>query len=442
MMTPKGERVTSAIRADAETVVRALRQAGHEAYFVGGCVRDMVMGIDPHDYDVATSATPDQVMALFPRTAAVGAQFGVILVHTESRSVEVATFRVDQGYEDGRHPESVRFATAREDVLRRDFTINGMMLDPKTDEVIDWVGGREDIRRRVIRAIGNPLERFREDKLRLLRAIRFAARFEYSIEPETYNAISQVANSLGEVSQERIRDELVRILTGPHAGRALRLMRDLELLAPILPEVDALVGVEQPPQFHPEGDVFEHTCIMLDEARSPSLELAVAALLHDTGKPSTQTYVDRIRFNEHDKAGETIAREICRRLRFSSDQTEQIASLVGSHMRFAAVQRMKLSTLKRLLALPRFDEHLELHRLDCIASHGKVDNYEFLQQKLRELSQEEIAPEPLLTGRDLIEMGYAPGALFHTILSAVRDEQLEGTLTGNEQAREWVRKRW
>ena len=434
--------MTSAIRQDADTILRALRQAGHEAYFVGGCVRDMVMEIEPHDYDVATNATPDQVMGLFPRTSSVGAQFGVILVHTESRSVEVATFRVDERYADGRHPESVRFATAREDVLRRDFTINGMMFDPETEQVIDWVGGQEDIRRRMIRAIGNPLERFQEDKLRLLRAIRFASRFGYSIEQETYGAISRVAGQLGEVSQERIRDELVRILTGPQAGRALRLMQDLKLLAPILPEIDALVGVEQPPQFHPEGDVFEHTCIMLDEARNPSLELAVAALLHDVGKPSTQTYAERIRFDEHDKAGETIAREICRRLRFSSDQVEQIASLVGSHMRFAAVQRMKLSTLKRLLALPRFAEHLELHRLDCIASHGKLDNYEFLQQKLREFSQEEIAPEPLLTGLDLIGMGYAPGPLFHTILSAVRDEQLEGALTSKDQAREWVRKRW
>jgi len=434
--------VTSAIRQEAETIVRALRQAGHEAYFVGGCVRDMVMGIGPHDYDVATNATPDQVMGLFPRTAAVGAQFGVVLVHTESRSVEVATFRVDARYADGRHPESVRFATAREDVQRRDFTINGMMFDPETEQVIDWVGGQEDIRSRVIRAIGNPLERFEEDKLRLLRAIRFAARFGYSIEQETYAAIGRVAGHLGEVSQERIRDELVRILTVPHAGRALRLMHDLKLLAPILPEVDALAGVEQPPQFHPEGDVFEHTCIMLDEARAPSLELAVAVLLHDVGKPSTQTYAERIRFDEHDKAGEAIAREICRRLRFSSEQVEQIASLVGSHMRFAAVQRMRLSTLKRLLALPRFEEHLELHRLDCIASHGKLDNYEFLQQKLREFSQEEIAPEPLLTGADLIEMGYAPGPLFHSILSALRDEQLEGILTDKGQAREWVRKRW
>ncbi len=434
--------MTSAIRQEAETIVRALRQAGHEAYFVGGCVRDMVMGIGPHDYDVATNATPDQVMGLFPRTAAVGAQFGVVLVHTESRSVEVATFRVDARYADGRHPESVRFATAREDVQRRDFTINGMMFDPETEQVIDWVGGQEDIRSRVIRAIGNPLERFEEDKLRLLRAIRFAARFGYSIEQETYAAIGRVAGHLGEVSQERIRDELVRILTVPHAGRALRLMHDLKLLAPILPEVDALAGVEQPPQFHPEGDVFEHTCIMLDEARAPSLELAVAVLLHDVGKPSTQTYAERIRFDEHDKAGEAIAREICRRLRFSSEQVEQIASLVGSHMRFAAVQRMRLSTLKRLLALPRFEEHLELHRLDCIASHGKLDNYEFLQQKLREFSQEEIAPEPLLTGADLIEMGYAPGPLFHSILSALRDEQLEGILTDKGQAREWVRKRW
>lgn len=430
--------MTSALRHEAENIVRALRQAGHEAYFVGGCVRDMVMGTEPHDYDVATDATPERIISLFPRTAAVGAQFGVVLVHGEARSVEVATFRVDEGYSDGRHPESVRFATAREDVLRRDFTINGMMFDPEKGEVIDWVRGREDIRKRTIRAIGKPVERFEEDKLRLLRAVRFAARFDYSIEKETYEAIARSAPKLNEVSIERIREELVRILTGPRAGRALRLMHDLDLLTPVLPEVDALVGVEQPPQFHPEGDVFEHTCIMLDEARNPSPELAVAVLLHDVGKPSTQTYEERIRFDEHDKAGEAMAHDICRRLRFSCEQIDQIASLVGNHMRFAAVQRMRLSTLKRLLALPKFDEHLELHRLDCLASHRKLDNYEFLQRKLSELSQEEIRPPPLLSGRDLIDMGYTPGPRFKEILAALQEEQLEGVISDREGAVKWL----
>lgn len=430
-------------RQDAEAVVRTLRAAGYETYFVGGCVRDMVMGIEPHDFDVATAAKPEAVQALFPKSGMVGAAFGVVQVQTPTGPVEVATFRADAPYSDGRHPDRVTFSTARDDVLRRDFTINGMMLDPETGEVLDWVGGREDIRRRCIRAIGDPHARFAEDKLRLLRAVRFAARFGYAIEEETYSALCATADRLGEVSQERIRDELVRMLCGPNAGRGLRLMHDIGLLRPILPEIEALVGVEQPPQFHPEGDVFEHTCIMLDLARSPSLELGMAILLHDVGKPSTQTFAEeRIRFDEHDKAGEEITRDITRRLRFSTEQTEQIAALVGSHMRFAMVQRMKLSTLKRLLAMPGFEDHLELHRLDCEASHGKLDNYAFLRQKLQEMPQEEISPPPLITGRDLIELGYKPGPQFHVILSAVRDEQLDARLTDREGAMAFVKEKF
>jgi poly(A) polymerase len=307
--------------------------------------------------------------------------------------------------------------------------------------VIDWVEGQEDVRRRVIRAIGNPEERFAEDKLRLLRAVRFATRLAYSIEEGTYAAMVHTAPSAGEVSPERVRDELVRILTGPNAGRAVRIMHDTGLLKPILPEIEALAGVEQPPQFHPEGDVLEHTCVMLDAMRSPSADLAMAVLLHDVGKPQTQTFAERIRFDEHDQAGAEIARDICRRLRFSNDQVEQIVSLVGNHMRFMAVQRMKLSTLKRLLALRRFGEHLELHRLDCVASHGQLDNYEFLREKLEEFSSEEIAPEPLVTGLDLIRMGFKPGPVFKRILDAVREEQLENRLTSREECLEWIRKR-
>jgi poly(A) polymerase len=415
-----------------------LREAGHEAYFAGGCVRDMVMGIEPHDYDVATSAPPDEIRRLFPRTSSVGAAFGVVIVHTDAGDFEIATFRADAPSLDGRHPESVAFCSAREDVQRRDFTINGMFYDPISDELLDWVGGRDDIRARSIRAIGDPDLRFDEDKLRLLRAVRFAARFDYSIEQKTYEAIRHAAPRLAEVSLERLRDELVRVLTGPHAGRAFRLLHDLGLLDPVLPEIEALVGVEQPPQFHPEGDVMEHTCVMLDEMRSPSTELAVAVLLHDVGKPGTQTFAERIRFDEHDAAGEEIARVVCRRLRFSNEEIEQITSLVGSHMRFMAVQRMKLSTLKRLFALPRFDEHLELHRLDCIASHGKLDNYEFLIKRREELGEEQIAPPPLITGHDLIARGFSPGPIFQRILDAVRDEQLEGRLTDHEEALAWV----
>jgi poly(A) polymerase len=433
--------LSEALRRDAEEIVGALRASGQEAYFAGGCVRDMVMGIDPHDYDIATSARPDQVMDLFPRTSSVGAAFGVVLVHRESGDFEVATFRTEDGYSDGRHPDAVRFASAREDVLRRDFTINGMMYDPVRKEVLDWIGGREDIRRRVVRAIGEPEDRFTEDKLRLLRAVRFAARLEYSIEEKTYAAMVRLAPRLGAVSIERIHDELLRILTGAHAGRAVRLMHDTGLLISFLPEIEAMVGVEQPPQFHPEGDVMEHTCIMLDAAQDPSPELAMAILLHDVGKPQTRTQFmdDRIRFDEHDRAGETIATEVCRRLKFSSDATDQIASFVGNHMRFMAVQRMKLSTLKRLLALPRFQEHLELHRLDCLASHGKLDNHDFLCRKMEELSREEIEPPPLITGRDLIAMGFIPGPIFQRILGEVMEEQLDGRLTTKSAAIEWVR---
>lgn len=431
--------MTTPLHSEANDIVRVLRRAGYETYFAGGCVRDMVMGIEPHDFDIATSARPEEIKKLFPRTSSVGAAFGVILLHRDAGDFEVATFRADAPSSDGRHPESVTFCSAREDVLRRDFTINGMFYDPESKQVLDWVRGQEDIRARTIRAIGDPDLRFEEDKLRLLRAVRFAARFDYSIEGKTYDAICRTAPRLGEVSLERIRDELVRIFTGSHAGRGLRLMHDMGLLQPILPEVEALSGVEQPPQFHPEGDVMEHTCMMLDEARSPSTELAMALLLHDIGKPSTQSFRERIRFDEHDAAGEVIAGDICRRLRFSNEQIERIVSLVGNHMRFGIVQKMKLSTLKRLLALPHFEEHLELHCLDCLASHRKLDNYEFLIRRRQELSEEEIAPVPLINGYDLIEMGFKPGPIFQQILDAAMDEQLEGRLTDRESAVEWVK---
>jgi len=423
----------------AERVLRVLRTAGHEAYFAGGCVRDMEMGVDPHDYDIATSAQPDQVSELFPGKAwLVGAAFGVIVIRTEVAAFEVATFRRDAASSDGRRPDSVAFCSAREDVLRRDFTINGMLYDPIEDRVLDWVGGRDDIKGRVIRTIGDPDKRFQEDKLRLIRAIRFSSRFNYAIEPSTYAAIIRLANTVNVVSVERLRDELVRILTGPNAGRAIRIMHDTGLLEAALPRVEAMADVEQPPQFHPEGDVLEHTCLMLDDMRNPSDELAVAVLLHDVGKPPTMRVAERIRFDEHDRVGEAMAQDICVRLRFSKAQTDQICSLVGSHMRFMAVQRMKLSTLKRLLALPNFPDHLELHRLDCTASHGKLDNYEFLARKCEEFSREEIDPPPLLTGNDLIKRGFQPGPQFSQILGALREEQLEGRILTRDGAEAWL----
>jgi len=429
-------------RAEAERIVRTLRGAGYEAYFAGGCVRDMVMGREPSDYDIATSARPEDVARLFLRAYEVGAKFGVVVVHGDTADFEVATFRAEAEYSDGRHPDRVKFSTAREDVLRRDFTINGMFFDPVSGEVLDWVGGREDIRLRRIRTIGEPERRFAEDHLRILRAVRFACRFGFSVEPETYRAMAASARALERVSAERVREELVRILTGPNAGRALRLMHDCGILAVILPEVEEMCGVEQPAEFHPEGDVFEHTCRMFDLAREPSPELAMGILLHDVGKPCTQTFRERIRFDDHDREGALRTKEICRRLRFSNEETAHITSLVANHMRILSAKEMRLSTLKRLLALPRFEEHLELHRLDCLASHGKLDVYEFLRDRMQTLRREEIAPAPLVTGHDLIALGYRPGPLFGRILSAVREEQLDGRLDSREAALKWIRERW
>ncbi|HRU06320.1 MAG TPA: CCA tRNA nucleotidyltransferase [Candidatus Brocadiia bacterium] len=428
----------SELRDKATGIVRRLRQAGHEAYFVGGCVRDEAMGLAPLDYDVATGAAPEQIQRLFERTAAVGAAFGVILVMDGDATFEVATFRSDGVYHDGRRPESVRYGSAREDVERRDFTINGMLYDPIDNRRLDWVGGMADIAARQVRAIGDPERRFREDRLRMLRAVRFAARFAYALEEKTYDALCRLAPGLVAISAERIGEELVRILTGPNAGRAVRLMRDTGLLKVILPEVNALAGVDQPPQFHPEGDVFEHTCLMLDALKDPSPELALAALLHDIGKPPTFAVADRIRFDEHDSVGAFMARAVCRRLKYSNERTDRVVDLTQHHMRFGMAPKMKESTLRRFMALPGFAEHLELHRLDCLASHGKLDNYEYVRQKLASLPPEQVSPPPLLNGHDLIAMGYKPGPKFRPMLDSVMDMQLEGKLTSREEAAAYV----
>jgi poly(A) polymerase len=423
-----------------------LRARGYQAYLVGGCVRDLVLGREPADYDVATDAKPQEVMRIFPRTYAVGAQFGVVLVSVASdppQAVEVATFRSDIGYSDGRHPDQVRYASdAREDVLRRDFTINGLLMDPLSGEVLDYVDGRADIEAKVVRTIGEPRLRFSEDKLRMLRAVRFAARFDYRVEDATFAAIRALAPQVLQVSRERVRDELVKMLTEGHARRAFELLDASGLLHEVLPEIERMKGVKQPPQFHPEGDVWVHTLLMLEGLRAGcSPTLAMGVLLHDVGKPPTfRIAPDRIRFDGHVEVGAHMAEEICRRLRFSNDDVEQLIALVTNHLRFADVQQMKQSTLKRFLRLPRFEEHLELHRLDCLSSHRDLSLYEFVRTKLEETPPEKIRPRPLITGDDLIAAGYAPGPDFKRILSAVEDAQLEGALATREQAMEYVRR--
>ena len=426
----------------SEEIVRTLRGRGHAAYLVGGCVRDILLSREAADYDVATSATPEQVMDIFPQTWAVGAQFGVVLVPADSGTVEVATFRSDIGYSDGRHPDEVHFSSDPcEDVQRRDFTINGLLLDPETNEILDYVGGRADLSARIIRAIGDPERRFTEDKLRMLRAVRFAARFGYEIEPATLTAIQKLAPQIHQVSRERVRDELTKMLIEGHARDAFLLLDHTGLLKEVLPEIFAMKGVEQPPQFHPEGDVFIHTLLMLEKlpvGASPTL--AWGALLHDVGKPTTfRVALDRIRFDRHVDVGEKITEAICRRLRFSNHETEQILALVHNHMRFADVERMKESTLKRFLRLPRFEEHLALHRLDADSSNGILTYYNFVREKLDSFGPAAMRPVPLVTGNDLIAAGLEPGPRFKEILSAVEDGQLEGRFQSRKEALEFVR---
>jgi poly(A) polymerase len=435
-------------------IVRRLSAMGHLAFFAGGCVRDLLLGVAAQDFDVATSATPDLVQAAFPRTESVGAHFGVVLVidHfvNERVTTEVATFRHDGAYSDGRRPDAVKFSLdPREDVLRRDFTVNGLLLDAMAydagdrieDCVLDFVGGRSDLHGRLVRAIGEPSARFAEDKLRMLRAVRFAARLGFVIERRTMEAIGQQAHSVGAVSAERIRDELTKILTEGEARRGFELLDESGLLAQVLPEIKRLQGVEQPPRFHPEGDVWTHTLMLLEKLPAgTSATLAWGMLLHDVGKPATFTPPDpakpgdRIRFNGHVEVGVAVARTILARLRFSNEDCEQIVALVKHHMQFGDVKQMKQSTLKRFLRLPKFEEHLALHHADCLSSHGKLDLYAFVRQQYEQMGEEEIRPGLLLTGDDLIAAGYKPGPEFRKMLDAAEDAQLEGTVCTLEEA--------
>jgi poly(A) polymerase len=437
-------------REFAEQICGTLRAAGYQAYLVGGCVRDILLNREPADYDVATNSTPDRVAQIFPDSLTVGAQFGVVVVTAESQEgnrlqVEVATFRSDLGYSDGRHPDAVVYAkSAQEDVKRRDFTINGLLLDPETNQVLDYVGGRDDLRAGIIRAIGQPEERFREDKLRMLRAVRFAARFAYSIEPETFRAIQKLAPQVAQVSAERVRDELTKLLAEGSARRGFELLDETGLLSQVLPEISRMKGVEQPPQFHPEGDVWTHTRMMLEGLKpGSSPTLAWGVLLHDVGKPPTFAPPSgpngRIRFDRHVEVGTRMAEEICGRLRYSNADTEQIAALVANHLRFKDVPRMKPATLKRFARLDRFDEHLELHRLDCMSSHRNLENYEFMRRFLAETPPEEIHPARLLTGDDLISLGLKPGPRFKEILETAEDAQLNGKIATHDEALRWAK---
>lgn len=428
------------LRDGAVAVVRRLRDRGHAAYWVGGCVRDLEMGREPHDYDVATDARPDEVVPLFEHVILVGAEFGVVIVTLDGHQYEVATFRTEGPYLNGRRPSSVEFATAETDVLRRDFTVNGLLHDPLTGETIDVVAGRADIAARMIRTIGEPGVRFVEDYLRMLRAVRLAAELDFEIDPATFGAIRRTAASISAVSPERIRDELIRLLVAPARGRGIRLLEASGLLEVILPEVAVMRGVEQPAEFHPEGDVFTHTVLALEQLDDPSPELAMGTLLHDVGKPSTQTHADRIRFNGHAEVGAQIAGAICRRLRFAGDQTDRIVSLVAEHLRIKDLPKMRPAKSARFLLRPDAADHLELHRADCLASHGDLSVWEWAAEARRALLAAGPREPRLVTGDDLLALGYPPGPAFKGILEFIEDAQLEGTVKTKQEALALVRR--
>ena len=429
----------------ARSLVSRLRDHGHVAYFAGGCVRDLVRGVIPKDFDVATDAHPEQVQAIFHRTYAVGAHFGVIVVLEEDFQFEVATFRSDGIYIDGRHPAEVHFSSAEEDAKRRDFTINGMFFDPTTEEVIDFVGGRADLGARTIRAIGDPAQRFAEDRLRMLRAVRFATVLGFQIERDTWHALIAQADRIRDISSERIREELVRIFVSPNRLRGFDLLDESGLLRSVLPELEPMKGCAQPEQFHPEGDVFQHTRLMLKLLPDKvSVPLVLSVLFHDVGKPPTASTDEtgRIRFNGHDRIGAEMTEKVMERLRFSRAEIEATVEMVRQHMVFKDVPRMRVAKLKRFMARPTFEDELELHRIDCASSHRMMENYDFLVRKREEFANEPIIPPPLVRGDDLIAMGLKPSPKFGEILEAVETRQLEGGFNSREEALEWVKKEY
>lgn len=423
----------------AVAIVRILREAGHEACFAGGCVRDLLRGVEPKDYDIATSARPPEIKKLFPRAGEVGAHFGVMLVRRGDHSFEIATFREDGPYHDGRRPESVTFSTAEADAKRRDFTINGMFYDPLSGEVIDHVGGRADLDAKQLRAIGNAEDRFREDYLRLLRAIRFATVLDFVIEPETWSALCRVSENIKHISPERIREELDKIWISPHRVRGFDLLVESGLMKVVLPEIIDLQGCEQPPQFHPEGDVFVHTRLVLSLLPpDASLTLVLAVLFHDIGKPATFTCQDRIRFNGHENVGADMAASILKRLRYSNAVTEKVVNSVLNHMRFKDVPQMRTSTLKRFMARDNFDEELALHRVDCLGSHGGLTNHDLVIRKQEEFSRAPLLPKWFLNGNDLVSRGWPSGPEIGVVITQAHDLQLEGIHQSREEALAWL----
>ena len=426
----------------ARTIVERLQKKGFTAFYAGGCVRDMLRGVIPVDYDIATSARPEQVQALFQRTIAVGAHFGVVCVLEAGMEFEVATFRADGIYIDGRHPDSVTFSSPEQDAQRRDFTVNGMFYDPIREEIIDFVNGQADLEAKILRAIGNPAHRFSEDRLRMLRAVRFATTLGFEIESATWKALLLQSSEIHSVSPERIREEWVRLFLSPNRLRGFDLLDASGLMQEIIPEISALKGCEQPPQFHPEGDVFIHTRIMI-ELLPPevSVPLVFSVLLHDIGKPATFTYhpeENRIRFSGHDKVGAEMAEKVMERLRFSRAEIDATVEAVDQHMVFKDVQKMRVSRLRRFMSRPHFDDEMVLHKVDCASSHGMLDNFEFLLLKKAEFANEPLIPPPLVTGRDLLALGWKPGPAIGKTLESVQTRQLEGTLTTREEALSWI----
>lgn len=432
------------LRSGAVQIARMLQQAGHIAYFAGGCVRDDLLGDTPTDFDIATSALPDEVVSIFPQAKGVGAHFGVMIIRMEEVNYEIATFREEYDYADGRRPEAVHFSSPEQDAQRRDFTINGLFKDPQSGEVIDFVHGRQDLESGIIRCIGNPEERFAEDHLRLLRAIRFAARFDYRIDPATWSALCSHSPRLAEISAERIRDEFSKILLHSSRLRGFDMLVESRLMEHIIPEIYALRGCQQPPEYHPEGDVFQHVHLMLEELpRETNLYVVLAVLLHDIAKPATQKWDEeakRFRFNNHAQIGAQMAEHILRKLRYPNEVIRRVTEVIGHHMDFMHVQQMRQAKLRRFIGREHFEDELALHRVDCLGSHGKLDNWEFLNAEIAALENEPAVPPRLLTGQQLLQLGYPAGKRMGQILRAAQDLQLEGTLRSPEEALSWAQR--